>query len=54
MLLLLLFFNEYRTITVFRESNFKQHTVSPSEWKGDEEHEEDILCAAVMKNLPMV
>ena len=33
---------------------FKQHKVGTADWKGSEEHEEDILCAAVMKNSPML
>ena len=33
---------------------FKDHTVSPSEWKGTEQHQEDILCAAIMKNPPVL
>ena len=32
---------------------FQNHLVKPSEWKGLGEHEEDILCAAIMKNQPM-
>ena len=32
---------------------FRDHKVKTSEWKGLGEHEEDILCAAIMKNQPM-
>ncbi len=29
------------------------HLIIPSQWKGLGEHDEDILCAAIMKNQPM-
>ena len=32
---------------------FRDHKVKTSEWKGLQEHEEDILCTAIMKNQPM-
>ncbi len=32
---------------------FRDHKVKPSEWKGKQEHDEDILCTALMKNQPM-
>jgi hypothetical protein len=32
---------------------FRDHKVKASEWKGLGEHDEDILCAAIMKNQPM-
>lgn len=32
---------------------FRDHKVKTSEWKGLEEHDEDILCTAIMKNQPM-
>jgi WD40 repeat protein len=44
-----------KTLTSFKENTFKQEVVAPSEWKGNIkiEHEEDILCAALMKSQPM-
>ncbi|CAG5124371.1 unnamed protein product, partial [Candidula unifasciata] len=37
-----------RCITVFRNSAFKEFHVKPSEWKGGQEHAEDILSCAFM------
>ncbi|XP_052213945.1 WD repeat-containing protein 49-like isoform X3 [Dreissena polymorpha] len=33
-------------IAVFRDTSFRQHHVQPADWKGGQEHSEDILCAA--------
>lgn len=32
---------------------FRDHKVKPSEWKGKQEHEEDILCIALNRTQPM-
>ncbi len=32
---------------------FRDHKVPATSWKGREEHEDDILCAAIMKIPPM-
>ena len=45
-------FSKYRTITVFRDNELKDIKVKPTEWKGTVEHDDDILCAAVMKCPP--
>lgn len=42
-----------KTITLFRDNSFKEGLVKPSEWKGKDGHEEDIMCADVMKTQPM-
>ena len=31
----------------------KDYRVKPAEWKGKEEHQEDIMCGAIMQNTPM-
>ncbi|WAR03587.1 WDR49-like protein [Mya arenaria] len=33
-------------ITVFRDTNFRDYHVQAADWKGGQEHSEDILCAA--------
>ncbi|XP_076081504.1 cilia- and flagella-associated protein 337-like isoform X1 [Mytilus galloprovincialis] len=33
-------------ITLFRNAAFREHHVQPSDWKGGQEHVEDILCIA--------
>lgn len=33
---------------------FKEQVVKQSEWKGQEEHEDDILATAVMKSSPLL
>ncbi|XP_078586384.1 cilia- and flagella-associated protein 337-like [Branchiostoma floridae x Branchiostoma japonicum] len=35
-----------RMITVFRFQAFTTYTVQPSDWKGGQEHQDDILCGA--------
>ncbi|XP_070547299.1 LOW QUALITY PROTEIN: cilia- and flagella-associated protein 337-like [Ptychodera flava] len=35
-----------RYITVFRDTQFTQFHIEPSEWKGGQEHQDDILAAA--------
>ena len=32
---------------------FRDHRVKISEWKGQGEHDDDILCGAIMKNQPL-
>ena len=32
---------------------YHDHFVKPSEWNGLGQHDEDILCAAIMKNQPL-
>ena len=39
---------------MFRDNTLKDELVKPSDWKGKDVHEEDILCAAIMKNIPML
>ena len=41
-------------MSVFRDNTLKDELVKPSDWKGKDVHEEDILCAAIMKNIPML
>ncbi len=38
---------------MFRDNTLKNEIVKPSDWKGIHVHDEDILCAAIMKNMPM-
>ncbi|XP_060554544.1 WD repeat-containing protein 49-like, partial [Ruditapes philippinarum] len=33
-------------VTVFRDTSFREFHVLPSDWKGGQEHAEDVLCAA--------
>lgn len=35
-------------VTVFRDTSFREFHVLPSDWKGGQEHAEDVLCAAFM------
>jgi hypothetical protein len=42
-----------RDMSVFRDNTLKNEIVKPSDWKGIHVHDEDILCAAIMKNIPM-
>ncbi|XP_077981287.1 cilia- and flagella-associated protein 337-like isoform X2 [Glandiceps talaboti] len=35
-----------RFLTVFRDTQFTQYHIEPSEWKGGQEHQDDILAAA--------
>ena len=43
-----------RTLAVFRDSLMKDERVRAAEWNCvREEHQEDILCAAIMKTQPM-
>ncbi|XP_053387026.1 WD repeat-containing protein 49-like isoform X3 [Mercenaria mercenaria] len=35
-------------VTVFRDTSFREFHVLPSDWKGGQEHTEDVLCAAFM------
>jgi hypothetical protein len=41
-------------ITVFRDNTIKDFIVKPSNWNSKDEHQEDILCASIMKNPPML
>ena len=43
-----------KQITIFRDNMMKDEMVKPDEWKGKEEHEEDILCADIMSHPPML
>jgi succinate dehydrogenase/fumarate reductase-like Fe-S protein len=43
-----------RSLTVFREQTFKEHRVMPSEWISKQELDDDIVCAACMKNTPLL
>ncbi|CAF0765559.1 unnamed protein product [Brachionus calyciflorus] len=43
-----------KSIAIFRDNTMKDEIVKPSEWKGNEEHEEDILCADIMLHPPMI
>lgn len=36
----------FRYVTVFRDGGFREYHVLPSDWKGGQEHVEDILSAA--------
>ena len=36
----------FRYITIFRNAAFRELHVQPSDWKGGQEHVEDILCVA--------
>nr|XP_006816071.1 PREDICTED: WD repeat-containing protein 49-like [Saccoglossus kowalevskii] len=37
-----------RFLTVFRDTQFSQFHIEPSEWKGGQEHQDDILASAFM------
>lgn len=43
-----------KEIAVFREHEFKDQNVYPSEWDGKESHSEDILCCAAMRVAPLL
>jgi hypothetical protein len=43
-----------RSLTVFREQTFKEHRAIPSEWISKQELDDDIVCAAVMQNPPLL
>ena len=40
-------------MSVFRDNTLKDDIVKPSDWKGTHIHDEDILCSAIMTNIPM-
>ena len=43
-----------RSIAVFRESEFKEASVSVSRWEGEESHADDILCCGAMRVAPLL
>ena len=43
-----------KAITIFRDNMMNNDMVKPDEWKGREEHEEDILCIDIMLNPPLL